>query len=69
MEQTNQNEDTKFVLLFTKSTTHQLRNEVSHFLLIETRMSRPGGADLITDKFLTSVFSKVSLVHGLMQHH
>ena len=39
-EQTKQNENTNFVLRFTKSTTHELRNEVSHFLLTDARMTR-----------------------------
>ena len=37
----NQNTDAKFVLLFTKSFTRKLRNEISQFLLIAVRMARP----------------------------
>ena len=40
-EWTNQNEDAKFVLPFTKPTNRELRNEISDFLLTDVRMARP----------------------------
>ena len=39
-EQTKQNENTNFVLRFTKSTTREWKN-VSHLFLTDTRMTRP----------------------------
>ena len=41
-ELTNQNENAKFVLPFTKPTTRELRNEVSHCLLTDVRMTKCG---------------------------
>ena len=54
----NQNTDAKFVLLFTKSFTRKLRNEISQFLLIATRMTWPV-LNQLYNKFAHSKNAKV----------
>ena len=49
-KQTNQNEDAKFVLPFTKPTIREQRNEVSHSLLTDARMTRPDNMNLHRNK-------------------